>query len=152
MILSLMDDSMNDNITIMRSWQDIDFFEIDIECKTRLITVREKIYTTDDLIDDLYKKIEMFLSKDDKPICWSNGTKGNDSTPCVIFRFSRKDRLGHVLIEVFMEIDDGGSLDFHHCCFYVNTEIGLLYQFKNSLPNLKIPELGIRVELNHTEN
>lgn len=105
---------MSDNLVITRFWQDIDFFQMEIECKTEFIAVRGKVYTTDDLIDDLYNKIEIFLSGNADATCWQNGTRGDRTTPCITFQFFHKDELGHVLIEVFMEIDDGGTLSTHN--------------------------------------
>ena len=122
---------------------------MEIECKTEFIAVRGKVYTTDSLIDDLYNKIEKFLSGNADSTCWQNGTRGDMTTPCITFQFSHKDKLGHVLIEVFMEIDDGGTLSAHNCCFYINTEIGLLYQFKKNLLKLKTPQLGAQISLNN---
>lgn len=152
MISSLRGDCVTDNLIITRFWQDAEFFQIEIECKTASIAVRGTVYTTDDLIDDLYKKIEIFLSGNVDSAHWQNGTRGDATTPCIAFQFFNKDKLGHVLIEVFMEIDDGGALSTHNCCFYVNTEIGLLYQFKENLLKLKTPHLGIPVSLNKAED
>ena len=143
---------MTDNLIITRVWQDIEFFQIEIKCKTEFIAVRGKVYTTDELIDDLYNKIEIFLSGSMNSTCWQNGTRGDVTTPCIALRFSNKDELGHVLIEVFMEIDDGGALSVHNCCFYVNTEIGLLYQFKENLLKLRTPQLGTQILLGNTED
>ena len=150
MISSLRGDDMADNLIITRFWQDIEFFQIEIECKTELITARVKVYTTDDLIDDLCNKIEGFLSGNVDSTYWQNGTRGDSTTPSITFCFSHKDKLGHILIEVFMEIDDGGTLDTHNCCFYINTEIGSLYQFKENLLKLKAPQLGIQISLVNT--
>ena len=152
MISSLRGNYMADNLLITRFWQDINFFEIEIECRTEFITVRGKVYTTNDLIDDLYNRIEIFLSGNVDSTCWQNGTRGDATTPCISLLFSHKDELGHILIEVFMEIDDGGTLSTHNCCFYVNTEIGLLHQFKESLLKLKIPQLGIKISLANTDD
>lgn len=143
---------MTDNFIITRVWQDTDFFQIEIECKTEFIAVRGKLYTTDYLIDDLYSKIETFLSGKIETICWQNGTKGDLTTPYMAFRLLRKDQLGHILIEIYMEIDDGGPLTTHNCCFYLNTEMGLLCQFKENLPHLKIPQLGICISLREQGN
>ena len=130
---------MLDNLIITRFWQDIEFFQIEIECKTEFISARGKVYTTDDLIDDLYNKIETFLSGKVYSTCWQNGTRGDATTPCISFQFFHKDKLGHILIEVFLEIDDGGALSAHNCCFYINTETGLLHQFN---PNgLSLPRI-----------
>lgn len=138
---------MADSLTITRVWQDAYICEVEIKCETEHITVRGKVYTDDVLIDDLRNKIESFLEGKVDTTSWQNGTRGDMSTPCVSFQFSHKDKLGHVQIEVFMEIDDGGTLDKHNCCFYVNTEIGLLYQFKEKLLKLKQPQIGIQVFL-----
>ncbi len=151
MISNLRGNYMGDSLIITRFWQDIEFFQMAIECKTEFIAVRGKVYTTDDLIDDLYSKIEMFLSGNADHACWQNGTRGDTTTPCITLRFLHKDKLGHVLIEVFMEIDDGGTLSAHNCCFYMNTETGLLYQFKENLLKLKTPQLGIQISLDNTE-
>ena len=142
---------MNDNIIITRLWQDVDFFQIEIECKTELIVVRGRVYTTYILIDDLYDKIGTFLSGNVNSICWQSGTKGDLTTPCLMLKFLHKDQLGHILIEIFMEIDDGGQPSTHNCCFYLNTEIGLLYQFRENLLNLKTPKLGISILLNNED-
>lgn len=61
---------------------------------------------------------------------------GDNTTPCVSFSFIRSDLLGHVLIQVTMELDDGAPLSEHNCCFYVKTELGLLHSFALVLPTL----------------
>ena len=141
---------MVDNIIITRVWQDIDFFQIEVQCKSEFIVATEKVYTTDTLIDDLYSKLELFLSGKSKTVCWQNGIIGDSTTPCIKLEFFNADKVGHVLVEVFMEIDDGGALSTHNCCFYLKTEIGLLYQFKEKLQNLKKPQLGVQIVLNKT--
>ena len=82
---------------------------------------------------------------------WTNGERGNDSTTCASLRFLHKDRLGHILIEVYMELDDGGSYNTHNCCFYLNTETGLLEKFCKNLPKLKQKLRGVEVVLNNLE-
>lgn len=77
--------------------------------------------------------------------------KGDDSNACITFEFIHKDRLGHILIEVYMELDDGGNYSSHNCCFYLNTEIGLLEKFCQKLPTLKRELLGIEVVLNDND-
>jgi hypothetical protein len=62
-----------------------------------------------------------------------NGGKGDGGTPFVSLEFWCKDKLGHVIVEVYMEIDDGASYDKHNCCFFIKTETGLLNSFGKSL-------------------
>ena len=61
--------------------------------------------------------------------------------------FTHKDKTGHICIEVFFEIKDGGSLEKHNVCFFVNTELGMLYEFSNSLIQFNHAKLGAVVSL-----
>lgn len=63
-------------------------------------------------------------------------------------RFFKKDRQGHFIIEVFAELQDGGEYEKHNCCFYVNTEYGLLMNFCNRLERIKQRKIGYIIELN----
>ena len=53
----------------------------------------------------------------------------------------------YVLIECFMELNDGGSLEKHNCCFFVNAELGMLHDFSSKMDELKKPELGVAISL-----
>lgn len=46
-----------------------------------------------------------------------------------------------------MELNDGGLLSRHNCCFFINTESGLLYKFLCDLPKIKQKHIGIQVIL-----
>lgn len=109
------------------------------------------IYISDDSIDTLFNGLNDFIKGKTKEFFWENGKKGDDSNACITFEFIHKDRLGHILIEVYMELDDGGNYSSHNCCFYLNTEIGLLEKFCQKLPTLKRELLGIEVVLNDND-
>ena len=141
-----------DNIMITRVWQDDWFFKVEVRCKTKFIDVIEKVYTQDSMIDDLCNKLDAFLSGKVESACWKNGERGDGYSPCIELQFLHKDKCGHILIDVFMEIDDGGSLETHNCCFYLNTELGLLYRFREKLLNLKTQQLGVQVALSEDES
>lgn len=140
---------MKDYIEIERIWQSDYYFQVKITCISESITVTNKIYTSNECIDELFSNLEDFLDGKVKECLWLNGEKGDGSTACVSFEFSHKDKLGHILVEVYIEIDDGGNYSNHNCCFYVNTEIGLLSDFKNDLWRIKEPRLGEKIALNH---
>lgn len=139
---------MSDYIDIQKLWYDNELAQLAIVCSSAVITASTKIYVTDALIDDLIYQIKQFLSGQVIESYWANEEKGDDSTACVSLRFLTKDKLGHVLIEAYMELDDGGTYSSHNCCFYLNTEIGLLERFCKSLSRLKQKTSGIRVVLN----
>ena len=138
-----------DYIDIHKLWQDNELIQLKIVCSSEIITASAKIYVSDSLIDDLIYQIRQFLNGQVMESFWANEKKGDNSTTCVSLRFFHKDKLGHVLIEVFMELDDGGNYSSHNCCFYLNTEIGLLTTFCERLPQLKEKTSGIRLVLNH---
>ena len=139
---------MKDYMSIQKLWYDYDLTQLEIVCSSTVITASAKIYVTDALIDDLIQQIEQFLNGRVAESYWTNEERGDNSTICVSLRFLPKDKLGPVLIEVYMELDDGGSYSSHNCCFYLNTEIGLLAKFCEKIPMLKHELMGIEIVLN----
>ncbi len=139
---------MCDYIDIQKLWYDNELAQLLVVCASATITASTVIYVTDDLIDELIVQIEQFINGQIPEGNWANEDKGDKSSLCVSLRFLHKDRLGHILIEVYMELDDGGNYSSHNCCFYINTEIGLLTSFCEKLPQLKLKASGTRVVLN----
>lgn len=139
---------MEDNIILRKVWQDNDMAELKVTCSSPVATAVSQMYVCDEIIDELCSEISLFLNGCIKEGFWISGERGNASTACVSFRFIRKDTQGHILVEVFMELDDGGGFDTHNCCFYVNTEYGRLMQFCNSLHHIKTNPTGFELQLN----
>jgi hypothetical protein len=135
-------------ISLKRIWQDEGFFEIEMICASEVVTAKTDIYTTNDKINDLANKIEQFILGKQECL-WENGEKGNAQTPYVSMIFSYLDKMGHVKIEVYMEIDDGGEYSKHNCCFYIFTEYGLLLEFQKKLHILMDKTIGKEVILNN---
>lgn len=142
---------MEDNIFIQKLWYDDELAQLSIVCSSSVITASAKIYVTDFLIDDLTYQIRQFINGHVFESCWANEERGSSSTTCVSLRFIHKDKLGHVLIEVYMELDDGGDYSNHNCCFYLNTEMGLLENFCIQLPKLKQKISGTKLILNSVD-
>lgn len=139
---------MTDYIKLKKVWQDGELAQLRVICSSSVATASAKIYVSDCLIDDLVCQIRQFLDGCVKESLWANEEKGNDSTACVSFRFLKKDELGHILVEVFVELDDGGEYAEHNCCFYINTETGLLTNFYNRLAQFKTKPVGYELLLN----
>lgn len=146
-----MEEQMTDYILIEKIWQDIFCYQVKITCASSHVVATNDIYISDDSIDTLFNGLNDFVKGKTKEFFWENGKKGDDSNACITFEFIHKDRLGHILIEVYMELDDGGNYSSHNCCFYLNTEIGLLEKFCQKLPTLKRELLGIEVVLNDND-
>ena len=139
---------MKDNIIFSKIWEDDEIIELKVVCSSSVAAITSRIYVSNSLIDELICQIKQFLDGNIEEGLWANEDKGNDSTACVSLRFFRKDKLGHIIIEVFAELDDGGNYTEHNCCFFVGTEYGLLMDFCKSLAYLKNFPVGYEVQLN----
>jgi len=149
MISSLSEWVINmNNLSIECIWEDIDFFEIEVTAQSELICAKVKSYTTEVSIIELASRLADFPRNFSDNYIWKNGEKGDSATPFVSFEFWCEDELGHIIIEVYMELDDGGSLAKHNCCFFIKTEIGLLNSFGKALNLLKKQGIGEKITLN----
>ena len=142
---------MTDYILIEKIWQDVFCYQVKITCASSHVVATNDIYVSDDSIDTLFNGLNDFIKNEINEFFWISGEKGDDSTACVSFKFIHKDKLGHILIAVYMELDDGGSYSSHNCCFYIDTEIELLEKFRKKLPLLKQDLLGMEVVLNNKD-
>lgn len=133
---------MKDNIIFSKIWEDDDIIELKAVCSSSVATITSKIYVSNPLIDELIFQIKQFLDRNIEEGLWANEDKGNDSTACLSLRFFSKDKLGHIIIEVYAELDDGGNYAEHNCCFFVGIEYGLLMNFCESLVCLKNYPVG----------
>ena len=143
-------DSM-DTLSIARIWEDADFFEIEVVAQSEHIRATVKSYTTAKAINELSARLMEFPQKPDDRYIWENGNKGDDSTPFVSLEFWCADKLGHIIVEVYMELDDGASFSKHNCCFYIKTEAGALNRFGRSLAVLNERGTGQRIDLNQPD-
>lgn len=61
--------------------------------------------------------------------------------------FSSKDKLGHINIEVDVEIDDNDSRK-HRSCFFVRSELGCIERFGKELGKIDKKLLDDKISLN----
>lgn len=137
-----------DNIIFKRVWQDDDFFSVMITCSSPLVTAMTEYYVSETIINELICLIEEFVSGRQTKAKWQSGAFGNGTTPCISLEFVKQDSRGHIRIEAVMEIEDGGNLDMHKCCFYINTELGLLERFGKRLRKINQPDITASAYLN----
>ena len=134
-------------LSIERVWEDVDFFEIEVIAQSEIISASVRSYTTVASINELASRLANFPKKIDDRYIWENGDKGDNTTPFVSLEFWCEDKLGHIVVEVYMELDDGASYNKHNCCFFVKTEAGLLNSFGKSLVLLNEQGIGKKITL-----
>ena len=125
--------NFTNNIIIKKIWQDNDCFEASFSCSADNISATTNVYSTQESIEILCNGIRNFCNSEITTFKWLSGDIGDDTTASVSLLFLREDGAGHITIEVFMEIDDGAPFSIHNCCFYVQTELGLLLSFLEKL-------------------
>lgn len=138
---------MCDFISIKKVWEDVGYIKALIECQSSCINIKNEYYIGNETIYDLISGIKSFLSNNKMNFFWQSGEIGDEFAACISMEFIFKDKCGHVLIDVFMEIDDGASFQKHNCCFYISTEYGQLEQFANNLHKILYGEIGTSVVL-----
>lgn len=142
---------MTDYMTMEKIWQGDGFFELEVLCSSKIISATTRVYATNAGIRGLSETIMKFLSGNPSRSIWENGEKGDRTTAYMSMEFFRKDKLGHVQIEVYMELDDGGKFSKHNCCYYIESELGMLEVFAKALIQMLDPTTGQKAVLNHVE-
>ena len=138
---------MNENIVMKKLWHDPEMSGVLVTCCSSVASVITETYITDSMIDDLINSSRQFLGGCTQEVVWGNLSMGT-TIPCVSFRFFRKDRAGHICVEVYVEIEDGGSYKEHNSCFYLGTDYWKLLTFCEKLEKFKNEQNGFEIVLN----
>ena len=131
-----------DNIRIEKKWQEDSLIELKILANSEFVTAYQDCYIQDCSLDEISKKIGRYILENGNVSCYLEfGYKEGNYTPAFSMKLLPKDSSGHVKIEVDMEINDN-DLRAHRCCFYVNSELGLVEAFGCSLKRIITGEIG----------
>ena len=125
-----------DTITFKKIWEDERCFELEIAAQSECVGAKTTCYADAETISRLAACCSRFPCVGKAPCRWECGRRGDGTTPYVSLEIVHYDRSGHVRIEIFMELDDGGPLSRHTCCFFVQTELGALNRFGSRLSAL----------------
>ena len=113
-----------------------------------VITACAKIYINAQMVEELQEQITGFLAESDLEGYWENDVPGIGGPPCVTMRFLPEEAPENALIEIYMELNDGGSFMEHNCRFFVPTTRMQLKAFAEELPRLNSGNPGTEVTLN----
>ena len=138
---------MEDNLIFCSRGPDEGFTELLITGTSPCITAHSKIYVTAPILLELSQEIETFLREPDLEGYWENDVPGIGGPPCVTLRFLPQDAMGHVLVEIYMELNDGGDFLTHNCRFYIHTDRTKLQAFASALENFRNPQDGASILL-----
>ena len=90
-------------------------------------------------LNEIGENICSYVNNYSKACYLEFGNKEGNFTPAFSMKLSPADWHGHVKIEVDLEINDNDTRA-HRCCFYVNSELGLVEQMGKTLKRLAVEE------------
>lgn len=133
-------------LSFEKIWRDNEFYEIELKAESEFINLKINSYTYPETIGALAERLLSFPQKKNDCFLWKNGIKGSVYSPYFSLEF-KCDEYGHVEIEIYSEIDDGGPLEKHNCSFFIRSEIGLVNRFGKSLLNMNDGDIGTKAEM-----
>ena len=139
-----------DQITFEKVWTDDCLFEIKVRASNEFITAYQYCYVDNNIIQEASDKILNYIANYKDPVVLEFGKKTGKYTPAFSMSILPADTRGHLKIEMDMEINDNDTRS-HRCCFYVNTELGLLERFGKQLTDLIKETEGITCHLLNPE-
>lgn len=120
-----------ENIKITKLYSDLNCIELRIYIQSEFVTAFQTCYVEDIVLKDASNRILNFINGK-LPTCQLVfGHLGGNYTPSLEMVLTQ-DKKGHVLFDVTIELNDDAKPK-HQCCFYLNSEIGLLEKFAKAL-------------------
>lgn len=136
-----------DNIKIEKNWEDTNLLEIKVSAQSKYLSVYQLCYIQDTDLEAIGKRIKEFSFDPSKNCYVEFGEMTGDFTPAFSLDLYPADVNGKIKIEVNMEIEDNDERK-HRCCFYIQSEIGLVEQFGNKLIQLSTQASVDEINLN----
>lgn len=127
--------NMQDNLIFEKIYQDDTLIELKISATSEYVSAYQNCYIQDTDLKDIAEKICNYVDNY-RAVCYLEfGHKEGSYTPAFSMKLLPADVHGHVKIEVDVEIDDNDTRS-HRCCFYVNSELGLVEQMGKTLKRI----------------
>ena len=126
---------MQDNLIFKKIYQADCLLELKISAKSEYVSVYQNCYIQDTTLKDIAEKICKYVDNYREACYVEFGHKEGNYTPAFSMKLLPADVHGHVKIEVDFEIEDNATRA-HRCCFYVNSELGLVEEMGRTLKRI----------------
>ena len=126
---------MQDKLVFEKIYQDDSLLELKISAKSENVSAYQNCYIQDTELSAISEKIYKYVDNYQEACYLEFGHKEGNYTPAFSMKLLPADVHGHVKIEVDIEIDDNDTRS-HRCCFYVNSELGLVEQMGKTLKRI----------------
>ena len=135
-----------DNINVKKIYDEDGLIELRIQASSEFISAYQHCYVQDMDLKESADKIIDYSNNFDEDCYIEFGKKEGDYTPAFSLKLLKADTRGHLKIEVDLEIADNESRS-HRCCFYVESELGLIENFGQALKKLVESEIDSDITL-----
>lgn len=132
---------VNNNIIFEKIWQDEDLIELKITAISEYVKAYQNCYVDNNFLKGISEIISNYIKNHGDECYIEFGKKDGNFTPAFSMKFLPADIHGHVKVEVDLEIADNETRA-HRCCFYVDSELGVIEKMGKSLSALGNCELG----------
>lgn len=124
-----------DNIIFEKVWQDGNIIELKISASSEFVSAYQYCYIQDNKLKEISEKMINFVKNYNETCYLEFGVKTGNYTPAFSMCIMPADMLGHVMIEVDIEIADN-DMRAHRCCFYVKSELGIIERLGMNLNDM----------------
>ncbi|MDR3060714.1 MAG: hypothetical protein LBU57_01210 [Dysgonamonadaceae bacterium] len=139
------------NIIFKKVWQDADIINIKISAVSKFATAYQTCYIQVPALIDAGEKLAKYTNTDDLNLYIEFGHKDGKYTPAFSMNISKVDALGHLNIEVDIEIADNNERN-HRCWYFVTAELGALGILGEQLKNIATADVGEECSLYERNN
>lgn len=136
-----------DNIFFEKLWQDSNLIELKISANSEFVTAYQSCYIEDNALANFSEQIGDYINNYNNQCYLEFGKKEGNYTPAFSMFILPANTSGHMNIEVDIEIADNDTRS-HRCCFFVESELGLVEQLGKSLKALISASEGMEISLN----
>ena len=124
-----------------------EIMEVHVSAQNSVIQACAKIYVDCEILKELQEQIFAFLREQDLAAYWENDVPGIGGPPCVTLRFLPRQGSSQVLLETYMELNDGGDFGSHNCRFYIHTDRSHMEKFLHDLGDFMTPTDGESIRI-----
>ena len=136
-----------DNLTFTKIWKaEEPYCELRVKGQSKYIKVYQDCYMTYKELNKTSKAIQEYCKTYNRELFFIFGELKGNYPPAFSMRILPAHKTGRLKIELDMEIDDNNER-LHRCCFYIETELGLLEQFAKNILRIEHEE-EIEISLN----
>lgn len=130
-----------DKMQFEKIWQNDNVIELKISACSEYASAYQNCYIQDTDLKEIGEKICDYVSDHTNSCYLEFCQKEGNYTPAFSMEVLPADVRGHEKIEVDIEINDNDTRA-HRCCFYINSELGLVEQLGKSLKWLVTERIG----------